>query len=344
MRVPSPVRAKPRSVTLLIYREDHSMNARRILLLAATGLFCFQAVGGAKADAPAGAVSGSGQEVIKRAPELLRMQIELSAKGKTLTEALKKLEARRESALGHLAKIGADRDSVKIGDVRMDASTSDRQRQMEMMVRQRMRQSGQKNKKTAEQPLTVSCSLASEWKLAGKTPEERLIEIHAIQEKAHAADLAGLKSEAKSPEEEELAEELGEDMASTVYFPNGGEDEAKPGEPIFLCVSKISAEDRSQALAAAFAKAREQAEELSKAAGAELGALQSLSEGGNFGNAAMAGYSDYYANARNQIVWRALAAQGAGAEPNSNEAIGAQPGDVSLSVSVTATFQLAGGK
>ena len=45
-----------------------------------------------------GTVSGTGVEVISRQPELLRMQIDLSANGKTLAEALEKLAALREAA------------------------------------------------------------------------------------------------------------------------------------------------------------------------------------------------------------------------------------------------------
>ena len=288
------------------------MNARKILLSAALGLVGLHVARPAGADTPVGTVSGSGHEVIKRPPELLRMQIELSAKGKTLSDALKKLEARRESALGHLAKIGGEKDATKIGDVHMDASTSDRQRQMEMMVRQRMRQAGKKSKKPAEQPLTVSCLLTCEWKLKGRSAEELLVESHAIEEKARAADLAGLKAEEKSPEEEELAEEMGDDNFAVMYG-GGGDDEMKPGEPIFVYVGKISPEDRTQALAAAFAKARQEAEQLSKAAGAELGPLQSLSEGGGMGGSPQIyGYTDFYSSSRSQVVMRAMAAQGAG--------------------------------
>ena len=47
-----------------------------------------------------------------------------------------------------------------------------------------------------------------------------------------------------------------------------------PGEPIFFFVTKISPQDLAGALAAAFTKARQQAEELSKAAGSELGACK----------------------------------------------------------------------
>jgi hypothetical protein len=56
----------------------------------------------------AGAVGGQGMVQIKRRPQLVRMKIELTAKGKTLKEALAKLKAERESALAKLAKLEAD--------------------------------------------------------------------------------------------------------------------------------------------------------------------------------------------------------------------------------------------
>ena len=212
-----------------------------------------------------------------------------------------------------------------------------------MMVRQRMQQAGKKSKKPAEEPLTVSCLLTCEWNLQGRSAEELLVESHAIEEKARAADLAGLKSEEKTPEEEELAEEMGDDNF-TVMYGGGGDDEMKPGEPIFIFVGKISPEDRSQALAAAFAKARQEAEQLSKAAGAELGPLQSLSEGGG-----MVPGSQYYSYDDNPFS--AIPGGDAGdrlpgarGEADPNEALGAEPGDVRLAVSVSAAFQLKGAK
>jgi len=286
-------------------------------------------------------VSVTGAETIKRSAELLRMEIEISAQGKTLPEALKKLAARREAASAQMVKLSSDPATTKFGEPKLSAATSARQRQIEMMVRQRMRQGGKKKKSPTEKLVTVSCALSAQWKLQAKTAEELLVEARGIEEKVRAADLAGLKSAEKTAEEEELAEEMEDQMG--MYQ---DESEAKPGEPVFVYVSKISAEDRAKALASAFAKARTQAAELSKAAGAELGPLTSLSEsasmeGAPYGMGGMGGMSRAYARMvlGNPTFLGGEAALGAG---DSREAIGSQPGEVSLAFVVSAAFALSG--
>ena len=137
----------------------------------------------AQALAAESTVSGTGVEVIRRPPEVLRMRIEISAKGKTLAEALRKLAARRETALQELAKMSSDKEETRAGEARVNSATSDRQRQIEMMVRQRMLQAGKKSKKAAKKPVSVSCTVTSEWKLQGKTAEELLLEAQAIEDK-----------------------------------------------------------------------------------------------------------------------------------------------------------------
>src|SRR5947208_6727889 len=64
----------------------------------------------------AGTVSGSGSVEIKRQPDILRVQFEVMARGKTLKEALQNLKTRREEVRSELAKIGAGKDAVTFGD------------------------------------------------------------------------------------------------------------------------------------------------------------------------------------------------------------------------------------
>jgi hypothetical protein len=212
---------------------------------------------------------------------------------------------------------------------------------MEMMVRQRMRQAGKKNKKAPEKPIAVSCTVTAEWKLKGKTPIELLLEAQAIEDKVRGADLAGGDAEEKTAEEQELAEEMQEQM------PNFNDDDSqpKPGEPTFIFVSKISPEDRTKATAAAFAKARQQAEELSVAAGAELGALLGLSRQVTPNNLGF-GMSPYYAygNMRNQRLMQVMLERAESGDDDGAEAIGAQPSEVALPINVTAAFQLKAAK
>ena len=135
--------------------------------------------------------------------------------------ALKKLEAHRDAALNQLAKMSSEKETTRAGEVadRFDASNP-QQQQMEMMVRQRMRQAGKKNKKAPEKPIAVTCTVTAEWKLEGQDSGiELLLEAQAIEDKVRAADLAGGDTEEKTAEEEELAEEMEEQM------PNFNDDE-----------------------------------------------------------------------------------------------------------------------
>jgi hypothetical protein len=115
-----------------------------------------------------------------------------------------------------------------------------------------------------------------------------------------------------------------------------------PGEPRFVYVCKISDADEKKALAEAFAKAKAHAAELSRAAGAELGALRSLS-GNQSGNSLGEEYlyngngMDQEMSYRYQIMQqRAMLMSGDG----SREAIGPEPGTLVHAVGVMATFGL----
>jgi hypothetical protein len=299
-----------------------------VLCVATDVLVQAQSVGGEST------VSGTGVEVIKRPPELLRMQIEISAKAKTLGVALKKLEAHRDAALGQLAKMSSEKEQTRAGEMQISASASAQQRQMEMIVRQQMLQAGKVDKNATEKAVSVSCTLTAEWKLNGKTSVELLLEAQAIKDKVQAADLAGMDSEEPTAEEAELAEALQQQM------PNfDDESQPKPGEPLFIFVSKVSPQDRAKATATAFAKARRQAEELSTAAGAELGALRGLSRQASVNDADFEIYSPY-GGMRNASLVQIYSARAERGEEEGSEAIGTQPSEVALPIHVTAAFEL----
>lgn len=59
--------------------------------------------------APEGAISGTGSVEIKRPAQLLRMKVQLIAKGKDLKDALAKLADRRTAAVKHVTELGGRR-------------------------------------------------------------------------------------------------------------------------------------------------------------------------------------------------------------------------------------------
>ncbi|HEX4143519.1 MAG TPA: SIMPL domain-containing protein [Pirellulales bacterium] len=318
------------------------MNLHRFLCAAAIAVTCLatdpllHAQNGLASEGE-GSVAGTGTEVIKRTPDILRMQLEISAKAKTLGVAIKKLEAHRDAALNQLTKMASDKESTRAGEIQLNSSTSPQQQQMELMIRQRLRQAGKPVKKDGEKPITVSCTLTAEWKLKGKTAVELLLEAQAIEDNVRGADLAEGDSEEQSVEEEELAEEIEEQVMNF-----NDEAQQKPGEPTFIFVCKISPEDRTKATAAAFAKARRQAEELSSAAGAELGALQSVSRSLTPNNLGFGmNMNASYRVLRNQGFIQSYSVQLESGEDDAGaEALGAQPSEVILPINVTAAFQL----
>src|SRR5262249_35618174 len=86
-----------------------------------------------------GAVTGQGMVELKRQPDTLRVQVEILARGKDLKEALNKLKERREAARQQVASLGAVKESIEFGEPSAGSGKSDRQRELERMVGERIR-------------------------------------------------------------------------------------------------------------------------------------------------------------------------------------------------------------
>src|SRR5437879_3790859 len=97
--------------------------------------------------------------------------------------------------------------------------------------------------------------LRVDFPLGAGTADERLLKVHELQGKIRSMEL-GARPDSASP------------------TCNCG----CKGEPLFLFVAKVSTEERTRALAHAYAQAKEAAGRLALASRAELGALQSLME------------------------------------------------------------------
>lgn len=290
----------------------------------------------------AGRVHGTGAATIQRLPETLRMQVAIIGKGATLKDAVTSLKTRTDAAKKQVTELGADKDSIRVDPPHIyEQQNNNQRRQMEMMMAQRMNRGGKKAAKNkVAPPVMVSAMLTASWKLKAKDAEDLLLTVHPLQEKIRTADLAGAKETEKlTPEQEELLEEA-EAQGFSMY--DGGE-EAKPGEPLFLFVSRISDEDREQALADAFKNAKSDAVRLAKSAEATLGRLKSIQNnmyGGGYDGDDY-GMANYNYNSR---AYRALQAarnsQNRSGKEDNLEAIGGEPGMVKYVVNVTATFDL----
>ena len=302
-----------------------------ILFPALACLACLASSPAAFAARPAdrGSVSGVGQAAVERVPETLRMQIDLTGKGKTLSDALDALKKRREAATKQLTALGVDKDSIKVGPPQQTADASEQTKQLAKMMAAKFRQAG-RDPKSLALPTTyaVSASLTADWRLKGTSPDQQLLDIAEIKGKVDAADLAGLK-EAKTltPEEQELSEEM------ETRHDNYGREERTPGTPIFTAVLKLTDAERDKLLAQACAKAKAQAARLAKAAGGEIGNPHIME--GQIG----LGASEQQAYYR-QMQMNYGGYQGDDSNSDDAEIVGPVNGQISVRALVRATFEL----
>ncbi len=286
-----------------------------------------------------GQVSAAGHVHLQRPPTHLRMYLQLTGKGKTLEEALAALKERRETVAARLEKLGVEKSALVFTPAGVDDSQAAQQRRMESMIAQRMGGRGaKKGAKPVKPPVAVTTMLTANWPLTGDTTEKLLLAAEAVHEKINAADLAGGKEAPKlSPEEQEAAEEM-----AAAPSPGGDEEQVKPGEAHFVFLARLSPKDRQTALAEAFAKAKAQAAELAKAAGAGLGPLTGLSgeAGGGMGygmNQAWR-YNQYAAREYEYLQQVAQNAQPADSDEQGTEAVAPKPDGIGFDFNVYATF------
>jgi len=282
-----------------------------------------------------GQVTASGTTEIKHAAELLRVQVELTGKGKDMKEALAKLKERKELAVAQLVNLGTAKADVTFTEPAVANERNDRQRQIEMMMMQRRggaKKPDPKNKQP--DPIVVTATLKADVPLKAGSPEDLLQLGHTLQEKIKAADLGGTKEPEKlSPKEEELAEEMQE--MNRMMAESG---EPRRGEPFFVYVYKITAAEHDKALKEAFARASTQATRLAGAAGVELGGLHSLQ--GNLLPGSAEYMNEYYARSGRPMMMMRDGDGEQSDKDDKSEAVGMNPTKVSLKVSVNASFSI----
>jgi uncharacterized protein YggE len=303
------------------------MKSRSIWTFLVAGLIALLWPLPAQADGT-GTVSGEAVTEIKRTPEVLRIHVELMAKEKTLKEALAKLKQRRTAAEKQLAAWGVAPEAITFGDPTLSSDKTDRQLQMEMMVRDRIRRKGGVKKPAQPGPTILGLTLTADVPLKARNTEDLLVEFQDLKQKIEAADLSGMKEMQKlSPQEEELAEEMPPDLDNN--------NEPRRGQPTLMLIARIPEEERTKALADAYGKARAEATELARAAGLELGPLNSLTKAA-FGP----GDDESYRMARYYRMQAMASNMNEMVRPG--EAVALQPGKVVYRVSVQASFQTKG--
>jgi uncharacterized protein YggE len=335
--------ASPFERSLFMRRNDRRSG---LIAISVAAVLCASLPPRANAEgipAPAAAgegITGVGVATIERPPNVLRMQVELTAQGTDMADAVKKLRAAEAAARKKLAELGATESSVSASPINDGSARSSRQAQMEYYMRQQMAARGKKPATNPAASTSVSLTLKADWPLSG-SGDELLVNASTLAQKIKAADVAGKKAAAASmtPEQQEEAEEhqgnagqQAEAMAemNAGIGPNAG---GMPGEPKFTYVATLTEEEQTKATADAFAKARVQAGRLAKAAGTDLGALRQLTS-----------QRASTADSQNPTEYMAALYQNmlAGGRPpgteDSAEAVGTSPTNVGVRITVTASF------
>ncbi|RCS54084.1 DUF541 domain-containing protein [Bremerella cremea] len=220
-------------------------------------------------------VEAEGKEVLKRWPSQLVMRLDLIGRAGSMDDALAALEKRKEVAKTLLTSLGAEMDTVEYGDPTTTSAASQGQEQIQAMIRERIQRSGGSvpaGLKVAESTV-VTLPLTARWELDTSDPVKLLQQATVLRKKIEDADIGGAKSQKLSLAEQELLEEA----EAYGYDPYSDEPQAKPGEPVITFAAKITEEERSQAMKAAFEASVKDAKELAAAAGQDLGLLMSLS-------------------------------------------------------------------
>ena len=274
-------------------------------------------------------ITGRGHAVSKESPDVLRMQIQFSAKDKELSKALANLEALKTAAKAQLGILGVEESSIEFGDPRVGQANANEQQQMQMMIMQGMRGGARAPETTSDEAVNVTMTLRADWKIAGSSISEKLLFVHDLQKRITEANLAGRKDkEQLSLEEQELMEEM-QDMG---MYGGYGQPQQKPGEPSYSFVRLVSADQRAGLMKEAFEKAQSDAQQLASAASVTLGDLSSLTytvnQPGNENNP----YAQYA-----QMFGYPMGSAG---EQNKNEATSSIFGELAYAVNVIATFEL----
>ena len=298
----------------------------RTILAAAAVAIGLTSAGAAARAAETPTVTATGSATSTYRPDVLRVKVLLTADGKDAAAAVAALAAKRDAA--RKAMTGAGAPSVAFSPTNSGtAALTPQQRQMAMVMD--MQRGNHHAPSTQPGLVTVSTNATADLPLStAGSDDEVLVAATGLEGKVRAALAPASQGRALSPEEQEASEE-GAAQQQNPMVPAA----AKPGEPDFTFVHKLSAEERAKLTADAVAQARGDADRLAHAAGGTLGMVVDVT-------AKTGGASD----ADNPIAAIIQAETGgATAAPAApGEAADAQPGTLSYTVQVTVKYALAG--
>ncbi|MBI4581212.1 MAG: SIMPL domain-containing protein, partial [Planctomycetes bacterium] len=185
-------------------------------------------------------VSAQGTASVEKMPEIVRLKIDIPAVGSDVKEALAKLKAKREGAVKKLKELGAADGAIRVDGPRLAPDPTEMMRRQRVMMRGRIPQEEESEEEKRPSKVNVALTLHAEWPVKTEDSESLLVFAHELQEKVKKADLAALKEEKLTEEEEEELAQMAEDM------PRFDSDEVPPGEAVIVYVARIGDEERAK--------------------------------------------------------------------------------------------------
>jgi uncharacterized protein YggE len=258
-----------------------------------------------------------GHATLKQRPEILRLKVTLSVQGDDSQGAITALSQRRDSLKKEMIALGAKEDSISFSEPTGAAQLTPQQRQMQMIL-----EAQGKKPTTQGSGVNVSCDLSAEWPIQASSADEAFVISGDLEQKIKAAVAAGAAKKPKTPEEQEISEE----MAGADQSQAG----AKSDEPAFVFVHKLTDAEQADLDKRAVADAMAQAQQLATAAGKTVGAVKQISMSGASSDAAQNPYMDY--------IESMTGANNGPAKPD--EASGNVPGSVTANAAIQVTFEL----
>lgn len=277
-----------------------------------------------------GGVTGTGRVTITRRADVLRAEFVVTARAKDVAGAVAKLKESQSVATRKLKELGASEKSIEAGPTRQGAGAPDARTQyvqyIQEMQQAALQSGGVPKRPTKPRFVTISSTLKAEWPIAATKDDDALfIAGTLLQDKIRAAGIGKPEAKKQAVEGADDAEDEADSQGSVA-------------EPTFLYIGKVPEAERAAAKTEAFQKAKKDAADIAKAAGAELAGLRGLSCVVSSPTAAADGTDQGFMKALMQQMSASTAL--AAAEAPTDEASASSPIPVSLQITITASFDV----
>lgn len=282
-------------------------------------------------------VSGVGVEKVDLLPNVMRMALKIEAKADTLDNALADLQKQFDELKGKLAAMNPVEGTLKMKGPELAGGGPEERMRMIQQMNQRFGRGGAHagpEKKEGKKEVALEGTVQADWKLTSADVIGLLRESEKIRDAVTVAipkKTAEEKKEGASEEEEE---------AALMQSAQMGQEDVKPGEPIFIFVGSVDKATLARARQSAYAKARQNAQEIAEAAGGKLGALVIVGANANAGNVGQFRGMDYYTR---QFMQQTMSLFDT-SEEEAAESQSPTLKELSFSVMISASFALEGAK